>query len=51
MAINLNDSIVAHDNSTPPNGTKQGVKIVGSKLYIYIYIYINSSDDPKPCKV
>ncbi len=40
MAINLNDSIVAHDNSTPPNGTKQGVKIVGSKLYIYIYIYI-----------
>jgi len=26
MAINLNDSIATHDNSTPPNGTKHGVK-------------------------
>jgi hypothetical protein len=26
MATNLNDSIVAHDNSTSPNGTKHGVK-------------------------
>jgi hypothetical protein len=26
MATNLNDSIVAHDNSTPPNGTKHGVR-------------------------
>jgi hypothetical protein len=42
MAINLNDSIVAHDNSTPPNGTKHGVKISSSKFYIlFIYIYIS----------
>jgi len=26
MATNLNDSIVTHDNSTPPNETKHGVK-------------------------
>jgi hypothetical protein len=26
MATNLNDSIVTHDNPTPSNGTKHGVK-------------------------
>jgi hypothetical protein len=26
MATNLNDVIVTHDNSTPSNGTKHGVK-------------------------